>query len=90
LVKAGRATITASQAGNASFNPAPQVERDFCIKPTKPIIAASGLNTETITLTSSATAGNQWFKDGAAIANATNTTLTVTTLGVYKSTSKSR
>jgi hypothetical protein len=84
LVKAGRATIIANQAGNASFNPAPGVERNFCIKPAKPIITASGLNTETITLTSSATAGNQWFKDGTAIANATNTTLTVTTLGVYK------
>ncbi|MFN6090576.1 MAG: FG-GAP-like repeat-containing protein, partial [Cyclobacteriaceae bacterium] len=84
LVKAGRATIIANQAGNASFNPAPGVERNFCIKPAKPIITASGLNTETITLTSSATAGNQWFIDGTAIANATNTTLTVTTLGVYK------
>ncbi len=84
LVKAGRAAITANQAGNASFNPAPGVERNFCIKPAKPIITASGLNTETITLTSSATAGNQWFIDGTAIANATNTTLTVTTLGVYK------
>jgi hypothetical protein len=84
LVKAGRAAITANQAGNASFNPAPGVERNFCIKPAKPIITASGVNTETITLTSSATAGNQWFKDGTAIANATNSTLTVTTLGVYK------
>jgi PKD-like domain len=52
--------------------------------PSKPTITASGLNTETITLTSSAAAGNQWFKDGAAITEATSASLIVTTLGVYK------
>jgi hypothetical protein len=37
----------------------------------------------TITLTSSITNGNQWFKDGVAITNATSTTLVATANGNY-------
>ena len=84
LVKAGRATITASQAGDATFNAAASVDQSFCIKPAKPTITVSGANTEAITLTSSSATGNQWFKDGTAITGATNATLSVTAVGVYK------
>ena len=84
LVKAGRATITASQAGDATFNAATSVDQSFCIKPAKPTITVSGANTEAITLTSSSATGNQWHKDGTAISGATNATLSVTTVGVYK------
>ncbi len=84
LVKAGRETIEASQSGNASFNPATGIVRSFCIKPAKPTITVGGANTETPTLTSSASAGNQWFKDGTAITGATTATLSVNTLGIYK------
>ncbi len=84
IVKAGRASIKASQGGNATFNAAASIEQSFCIKPAKPTVAVSGANTETLTLTSSASAGNQWFKNDVAITDATNTTLNVTIEGVYK------
>jgi uncharacterized delta-60 repeat protein len=83
MVAPGTATIRAKQDGNASFNAAPNVDRTFCIRPAKPTITLTNANTETPTLTSSATAGNQWFLNGTAITGATNATLTVTQAGVY-------
>jgi uncharacterized repeat protein (TIGR03803 family) len=83
IVSAGRATITAAQAGNTNFNAATSVDRSFCIKPAKPTIAVSNLNTETPTLTSSATSGNQWFLNGTAITGATSATYTATQAGQY-------
>jgi sugar lactone lactonase YvrE len=84
IVKAGRAIITAAQTGNANYNVATSVDRSFCIKPAKPIITLSNNNTESPTLTSSATAGNQWFLNGTAISGATNATYNATAAGVYK------
>jgi uncharacterized repeat protein (TIGR03803 family) len=84
LVSAGRATIIATQPGNANFNAATPVERSFCIRPAKPTITVTNANTETPTLTSSAVAGNQWFLNGTAIQNGTNTTQNAITPGVYK------
>jgi hypothetical protein len=84
IVKAGRAIITANQTGNSTFNAATPVDRSFCIKPTKPTVTVANVNTETPTLTSSATAGNQWFLNGNAISGATNSTLNATAAGVYK------
>ena len=84
LVKAGRATITASQPGNGSFNAATSVDQSFCIKPAKPTVTLAGVNTESLTLTSSASAGNQWYLNGAVIAGAINNILSVTGPGIYK------
>ncbi len=84
IVKAGRATITAAQAGNASYNAAISVDRSFCIKPAKPTITLSNNNTESPTLTSNATVGNQWFLNGTLIPGATNVALNVTAMGVYQ------
>ena len=84
LVKAGRVSVTAAQAGNASFLPATSVERNFCIKPAKPTVTLSNSNSETVTLTSSSATGNQWFLGANAIAGATNATLSVTAAGIYK------
>jgi FG-GAP-like repeat/IPT/TIG domain/Secretion system C-terminal sorting domain len=84
LVSAGRATITAAQAGNTNFNAAPSVNQSFCIKPAKPTVTLSNGNTESPTLTSSATTGNQWFLNGAAITGATNATHNATQAGIYK------
>jgi uncharacterized repeat protein (TIGR03803 family) len=84
LVKAGRVTITANQAGNTNFNAATSVEQNFCIKPAKPTVTISNANSEAPTLTSSATSGNQWYLNGAALSNGTGVTLTVTAAGVYK------
>ncbi len=82
ILKAGRASITASQDGNAVYAGAALVQQSFCIKPVKPVISTSGTNTEKV-LTSSATAGNQWFFNGTAIIGAVNSTVSVTDPGVY-------
>ena len=84
LVKAGRATITAAQAGNENYNSANSVAQDFCIKPAKPTIALSNGNNETVTLTSSSISGNQWYLNGSVINGAINTTFIATQVGVYK------
>jgi uncharacterized repeat protein (TIGR03803 family) len=83
MVSAGRATISALQSGDLNFNAATPVERSFCIRPARPTINMTNADTESPTLTSSAATGNQWFKDGAALAGATNATLNVTAAGVY-------
>ncbi len=84
LLSAGRVTITAAQAGDVSYDMAPSVDRNFCIKPDKPTIAVTNTNTDSPTLTSSSTAGNQWFRNGTAIAGATSTTYSATQPGIYK------
>jgi hypothetical protein len=75
--------VDANQPGNASYNAASQVSQTFCINPAKPVITLSGVNTESPTLTSSNSSGNQWFMDGSAIAGATATTLAVVGPGAY-------
>jgi hypothetical protein len=84
ILSAGKASVTATQTGNANYNPATSVVREFCIKPAKPTVTLSNTNTETVTLTSSAVTGNQWFLGANAIAGATNSTFSVTTPGIYK------
>jgi hypothetical protein len=83
IVKPGRESVEAAQPGNPSFNSAVTVARTFCIRPAKPTITLTNANTETPALTSSATAGNQWFLNGTSISGATSATLTVTQAGVY-------
>jgi photosystem II stability/assembly factor-like uncharacterized protein len=83
LVKAGRASIVASQPGNDRFNPAEMVTQNFCIKPTKPTIASTN-NAGTVTLTSGAAVGNQWYLAGNMVSGATNQSISVTASGVYK------
>ncbi len=83
LARAGRAIVTASQPGNDNYNAAPSVQQTFCINPVKPLVAANGLTTPTPVLTSSSDTDNQWYKDAAAIAGATNKLLNVTASGAY-------
>jgi hypothetical protein len=52
--------------------------------PAQPTITQNNTNIESPVLTSSATSGNQWFKDDLAISGATNTTYTITDAGEYK------
>ena len=84
IVKAGRVIVKANQAGNNSFNAAPEVTRSFCIKPAKPTVTATGTDVETITLTSSASVGNRWFLNGTAIPSASNATFSANQPGIYK------
>lgn len=65
LLQTGMAVITAGQSGNNSYSPAAHVERTFCINPLAPVISEN-----TGILTSNATAGNQWYKEGVPIPDA--------------------
>jgi photosystem II stability/assembly factor-like uncharacterized protein len=84
LLKPGRVDITANQSGNENYNAAASVSQSFCIKPLKPIITLSGLNTATPTLTSSASTGNQWYSGTTLLTGETNNTLVIKTSGTYK------
>jgi uncharacterized repeat protein (TIGR03803 family) len=55
-----------------------------CTKPAKPTITITNENTATPTLTSSAATNNQWYRNGTLISGATNATLNVTQVGIYK------
>jgi uncharacterized repeat protein (TIGR03803 family) len=77
IVKAGRATIKAEQQGDDNYDDAIQ-ETSFCINPAKPVITVAG-----ITLTSSAAGGNQWYKNGDPVTNATSKTYQVSESGSY-------
>lgn len=83
LVNAGLAKIQANQPGNAAYNAAPEVVREFCINPVKPTVGVSTANPEQIALTSSSLTGNQWFKDGVAITGATNSMYDTAQPGVF-------
>ncbi len=56
----------------------------YCVVPAKPTVSISNANTESPTLTSSSTIGNQWYLNGAIIAGASNATLQVAEVGIYK------
>ncbi len=82
ILKAGRASIKAEQNGDDMYEPAPAVERSFCINPAKPHVTSSGTG-DFPTLTSSNDDGNQWYLDGDPIENATEKTFQVTEEGTY-------
>jgi hypothetical protein len=82
IVAAGRDTVTASQPGDSVFNAALSVSQSFCIHPAKPAIVV--VDALPIVLVSSATGGNQWFLNDAAIPAATDTILQITGTGIYK------
>ncbi len=74
---AGSATIRASQAGNANYNAAADVDATFCVRPLQPTITASGS-----TLTSSSSASNNWYFNGTATGETTQS-ITATKSGNY-------
>ncbi len=84
IVTAGRAVIKANQPGNGTFSPAPEVTQSFCINPPKPTISITEINSGAYSLTSSASEGNKWFLNGAAIPSGINTILLATAAGIYK------
>ncbi len=83
LAKAGRATIAATQPGNANYNAAVSINRSFCIKPAKPTITVGNATNEFV-LTANAAAGNQWYRNGIVIPGATNAAYTTTQPGAYQ------
>lgn len=54
-----------------------------CVKPATPTITISNENTATPILTSSSSINNQWYRNGAAIAGATGSTLSISQPGSY-------
>ncbi len=55
----------------------------YCISPPQPVITVSKAPGNAVTFHSSAEEGNQWFLDGAPIADATGSTFAPTIPGVY-------
>ncbi|HZY81933.1 MAG TPA: T9SS type A sorting domain-containing protein [Cyclobacteriaceae bacterium] len=85
LVKPGKATITASQAGNDDYKSATPVDQTFCINPLKPVITKQTVTTAggSAELKSSADAGNQWYVGGVAITGAISQNYIPTIDGLY-------
>lgn len=74
IMKPGTVTVTVQQPGDGLFNPAPPVTQTFCIYPAKPVITLSSDEFGDPVLTSSADAGNQWFRDDTAVSGETQKT----------------
>jgi uncharacterized repeat protein (TIGR03803 family) len=83
MVKAGRTSVVADQNGNTNYFGAMTTTRSFCIRPAKPTITVSGVETDTPVLTSSNDTGNQWYRNTTAISGATGKTLSVAEEGLY-------
>jgi uncharacterized protein YjdB len=83
LVKPGSVAIKVDQAGNMNFSAAASVSQSFCINPSKPVITTTGLNSDIPALTSSSPTGNQWYRNGTLISNATSNTFSPTAEGSY-------
>lgn len=81
MTGAGRASVTASQAGDNRYNAATPVTQSFCIKPSQPTIEL--VTTSGTTLVSSSANNNQWYRNGAEIAGAAQQSLVVTESGQY-------
>ena len=82
---AGTTSYYVSQHNTATGCESERARITVTIKSTpKPIITATGVGTETTLLTSSASSGNQWFKDGVAISGATSQTYSVLDNGVHQ------
>ena len=82
ILKAGRVTIRASQAGDNYFDPAIPMEVTFCVNPTKPIITESGIAPD-LTFHSSNDVGNQWYFNDEMIEGYTSKSIPVYTEGSY-------
>ena len=61
-----------------------QVQAIVVATPAQPTITQNNSNVETPILTSSASTGNQWYKDDSQISGATNTSYTIADAGAYK------
>lgn len=83
LVKAGKATIRATQPGDDNYDGATPVDRTFCVNPAKPTITSGNMVNATITLTSSADTGNQWYRNGSPIEAGAGKTYVANESGSY-------
>ncbi len=85
ILKAGLASISATQSGNSFFEPAQSVVRVFCVNPSRPTINFTSSSTSlTVSLTSSSPVGNQWFFNNIILVGQTGATLMTSEPGLYK------
>ena len=82
ILEAGSVSITASQEGNAYFEPASAQSVSFCINPPQPVITVSGEGSAFL-LESSNKNGNQWYLNDIMLQGATDQTLFVSKAGMY-------
>jgi hypothetical protein len=87
ILKAGRVVITATQAGDNTYNAA-SIDQSFCIAPAKLTITISNNFSDTPTLSASTAANYQWYKNNVLIPGATSQTFSVTDIGQYKVSTK--
>jgi hypothetical protein len=83
MMQPGSVTISALQNGNDIYNAAPEITKSFCVNPAKPTIQVINGNLENYIIESSASSGNQWFKDGTLISGAIGLTFNITSNGAY-------
>jgi hypothetical protein len=92
IVGLGSTAIRASQSGNSTYSPAPNVDRvltvngiapSIVVEPTNPVVVVPG-ETARFEVTAAGTAplGYQWFTNRFPISGATNALLTVTNVQV--------
>jgi uncharacterized repeat protein (TIGR01451 family) len=77
LTGMGTVTLKATQAGDEHYQGAEEIIT-FCVLPARPIIMANGIE-----LSSSASEGNEWYKDGVAITGARAQSFHATEKGEY-------
>lgn len=83
IVKPGKVTITAKQAGNELFDAAEDKSSQFCIFPAKPTVTLKEDKGASKVLQSSAADGNVWYLGGTPISGATSTTFEASQSGSY-------
>lgn len=87
LIQPGRVEVQASQPGNLNIMAASTITNSFCIKPQAPSITELINSGAEVTLTSSASSGNQWYLNGDAISGAVDSELVAMESGAYTVTS---
>ena len=86
ILKPGKASIIAQQAGNAVYLPAAQVSRQVCIGPVPPVITPSGYNGEQVLLTVNAAGPVSWIRNEQTLIQTQGASLLVTEPGIYTAT----
>lgn len=83
--EAGSVTVAAYQDGDEEYAAAEPVSHGFCVNPDKPVISTADGATpiEGVTLVSSSSAGNQWYREGELLEGATADTYIAAEAGLY-------
>jgi len=83
FLAAGKVTLKANQDGNALTNAAQEISRTFCVIPSKPTITVDMSDPGHVMLTSSASTGNEWFRNNLKLNGLTSESITAPQSGTY-------